>query len=91
MDPLRVMEGAGAFIGIIAAGLIVVSGGKVHNMTTAVHMWLAAMIGIACGAGQWPLVAVAVLVGVVMMTLLRLAEKRWLDAWHARRKVRDED
>lgn len=84
MDPLRVMEGAGAFVGIIAAGLIVVSRGKVHNLTTAVHMWLAAMIGIACGAAQWPLVAVATLVAVVMMTLLRLVEKRWLDPWHAR-------
>jgi putative Mg2+ transporter-C (MgtC) family protein len=91
MDPLRVMEGAGSFIGIVAAGLIVVSGGKVHNLTTAVHMWLAAMIGIACGAAQWPLVAVAVLVGVVMLTLLRIVEKRWLEPWHARRAAgRDE-
>lgn len=84
MDPLRVMEGAGAFVGIIAAGLIVTSGGKVHNLTTAVHLWLAAMIGIACGAAQWPLVAVAVLVGVVMLTLLRLVEKRWLEPDDAR-------
>lgn len=84
MDPLRVMEAAGAFVGIIAAGLIVVSRGKVHNLTTAVHMWLAAMVGIACGAAQWPLVAVAALVAVVMMTLLRMVEKRWLDPWHAR-------
>jgi putative Mg2+ transporter-C (MgtC) family protein len=87
MDPLRVMEGAGAFVGIIAAGLIVVSGGKVRNLTTAVHMWLAAMIGIACGAAQWPLVAVAVLVGVVMMSLLRVVEKHWLDPWHERRNA----
>lgn len=84
MDPLRIMEGAGAFIGIIAAGLIVTSGVKVHNLTTAVHMWLAAMIGIACGAAQWPLVAVAVLVAVVMLTLLRVAEKRWLEPGDAR-------
>lgn len=91
MDPLRVMEGAGAFVGIIAAGLIVVSGGKVHNLTTAVHMWLAAMIGVACGAAQWPLVAVAVLVGLVMMSLLRVVEKHWLDPWHARRKVHSDE
>ena len=91
MDPLRVMEGAGAFVGIIAAGLIVISGGQVHNLTTAVHMWLAAMIGIACGAAQWPLVAVAALVAVMMMTLLRFAERRWLDPWHARRAVRPKD
>lgn len=79
MDPLRVMEGVGAFVGIIAAGLIVFSGGEVKNLTTAVHMWLAAMIGVACGAAQWPLVAVAVLVGIVMLTLLRVVEKRWLE------------
>jgi putative Mg2+ transporter-C (MgtC) family protein len=84
MDPLRIMEAAGAFTGIIAAGLIVVSGGKVHNLTTAVHLWMAAMIGIACGAALWPLVAVAAMIGVIMLTGLRLVERRWLDAWHAR-------
>lgn len=80
MDPLRVMEGAGAFVGIIAAGLIVVSRGEVHNLTTAVHLWLAAVIGIACGAGQWPLVAMAALVAVIMVALLRFVEKRWFEA-----------
>lgn len=79
MDPLRIFEGAGAFVGIIAAGLIVVSKGKVHNLTTAAHIWLATMIGIACGAGQWPLVVVASLVGVVMMSFLRVIEARWIE------------
>jgi putative Mg2+ transporter-C (MgtC) family protein len=79
MDPLRIFEGAGAFIGIVAAGLIVVSKGEVHNLTTAVHLWLAAIIGIACGAAQWPLVAVAALVGFAMLTILGFVEKRWLE------------
>jgi putative Mg2+ transporter-C (MgtC) family protein len=87
MDPLRVMEAAGAFLGIVAAGLIVVSGGKVHNLTTAVYLWLAAMVGIACGAAQWPLVVVAVLVAVIMMTVLHFVEKRWLEPWHSRRSL----
>lgn len=91
MDPLRVMEGAGAFVGIIAAGLIVTSGGKVKNLTTAVHMWLAVMIGIACGAAQWPLVAVAVLVGVVMLTVLRIVEKRWLEPSDAQDRPSPDD
>jgi putative Mg2+ transporter-C (MgtC) family protein len=90
MDPLRVMEGAGAFVGVVSAGLIVVSGGKIHNITTAVHMWLAAMIGIACGAAQWPLVAVAALIAVIMLTLLRFIEKRWLEPWHASRDLGDD-
>ena len=78
MDPLRIFEGAGAFVGIIAAGLIVVSKGQVHNLTTAMHIWLATVIGIACGAGQWPLVLVAALVAVIMLTLLGILEERWL-------------
>jgi len=85
-DPLRVYEAAGAFIGIIGAGLIVFSKGQVHNLTTAAHLWLAAVIGIACGAAQWPLVAVAVVGGVVMLTLLRVVEPKGRD-----RRLGEED
>lgn len=67
MDPLRVFEATGAFIGIIGAGLIVFSKGQVRNLTTAAHLWLAAVAGVACGAGQWPL---------VMLTLVAFVEKR---------------
>ena len=76
-DPLRIFEATGAFIGIIGAGLIVFSKGEVHNLTTAAHLWLAAVIGIACGAGQWPLVLIASIISVVMLTLLRIVEARW--------------
>ncbi|WP_120716508.1 MgtC/SapB family protein [Tsuneonella amylolytica] len=77
MDPLRVFEATGSFIGIIGAGLIVFSKGSVKNLTTAAHLWLAAVIGIACGAGQWPLVAIGSVISVIMLTLLRLAERRF--------------
>jgi len=88
LDPLRLFEGAGAFVGIIAAGLIVFSKGEVQNLTTAAHIWLATIIGIACGAGQWPLVLVAALVAVVMMTVLRFVEARWIYP-HVRTKTED--
>ena len=78
MDPLRIFEGTGAFIGIVAAGLIVVTKGEVHNLTTAAHIWLASVIGIACGAGQWPLVAIGSVMAFVMITLLGLVESQWL-------------
>lgn len=77
MDPLRVYEATGAFIGIIGAGLIVFSKGEVKNLTTAAHLWLAAVVGIACGAAQWPLVVIAAVISVVMLTLLGLVERRW--------------
>jgi putative Mg2+ transporter-C (MgtC) family protein len=77
MDPLRVYEATGAFIGIIGAGLIVFSKGSVKNLTTAAHLWLAAAIGIACGAGQWPLVVIGVVISVLMLTILRTVERRF--------------
>lgn len=77
MDPLRVFEATGAFIGIIGAGLIVFSKGSVKNLTTAAHLWLAAVIGIACGAGQWPLVLIGSVISIVMLTLLRIVERRY--------------
>ncbi|WOF42613.1 MgtC/SapB family protein [Sphingopyxis indica] len=79
MDPLRLYEATGAFIGIIGAGLIVFSRGEVHNLTTAAHLWLAAVLGIACGAAQWPLVLIGGIVSLIMLTLLRIVERRWVD------------
>ncbi len=75
-DPMRIYEAAATFVAIIGAGLIFFSGGKVHNITTAAHLFLTAVIGIACGAGQWPLVAVAVPLGLVMLSVVRLAENQ---------------
>lgn len=77
MDPLRVFEATGAFIGIIGAGLIVFSKGSIKNLTTAAHLWLAAVIGIACGAGQWPLVVIGAVISLIMLTLLRALERRY--------------
>jgi len=77
MDPLRVYEAAGAFIGIIGAGLIVFSKGEVRNLTTAAHLWFVTVVGIACGAAQWPLVAVCALISVVLLTVLGLLERRF--------------
>lgn len=76
-DLLRIFEATGAFIGFIGAGLIVFSKGKPQNLTTAAHLWLTAIIGIACGAAQWPLVAVSSLISLLMLTLLGLLERRW--------------
>ena len=77
LDLLRVFEATGAFIGIIGAGLIVFSRGRVKNLTTAAHLWLTAVIGIACGAAQWPLVAIGAGISILMLTILGLVERRY--------------
>ena len=74
-DPLRLFEAAGAFIGIIGAGLIVFSKGEVKNLTTAAHLWLTAVIGIACGAAQWPLVVICTLISLLMLTVVGVVER----------------
>lgn len=79
-DVLRIYEAAGSFIGIIGAGLIVFSKGRLQNLTTAANLWLTAIIGIACGAGQWPLVVICSLMSVLMLTVMGVLESRiWGD------------
>jgi putative Mg2+ transporter-C (MgtC) family protein len=76
-DPLRVIQGLAQAIGFIAAGLIFVAKGGVHNVTSAANLWLATAVGIASGAGQYALVAVTTAIGVLLLTAVRIAE-RWL-------------
>jgi putative Mg2+ transporter-C (MgtC) family protein len=81
IDVLRIYEATGSFVGFIGAGLIVFSRGQLRNLTTAAHLWLTAVIGIACGAAQWPLVAICSVISVVMLTLVALVEKRLGKPW----------
>jgi putative Mg2+ transporter-C (MgtC) family protein len=74
-DPLRAVQGLSQAIGFIAAGAIFVRGSNVVNMTTAANIWVAAAIGIACGAGQFRLVLVGAGLGFVLLTLLKLFER----------------
>jgi len=76
-DVLRIYEATGSFIGIIGAGLIVFSRGRLRNLTTAAHLWLTAVVGIACGAAQWPLVVIGSMISLVMLTVLGFIERRW--------------
>lgn len=76
LDALRIFEAAGAFVGIIGAALVVFNKGQVHNLTTAVHLWLTALVGIACGAALWPLVAAGAVISLLMLTVLGIAEKK---------------
>jgi putative Mg2+ transporter-C (MgtC) family protein len=74
-DPLRAIQGLSQAIGFIAAGVIFVRGSNVVNMTTAANIWVAAAIGIACGAGQYRLVLVGAGLGFVLLTLLKVFER----------------
>jgi putative Mg2+ transporter-C (MgtC) family protein len=57
----RVMQGVLTGVGFLGAGVIIrEEGGKtVRGLTTAASIWVVACLGMACGAGRWPTVAVA--------------------------------
>ena len=74
-DPLRAVQGLSQAIGFIAAGVIFVHGTTVKNMPTAANMWVAAAIGIACGAGQYRLVLVGAVMAVALLTVLKVFER----------------
>ncbi len=75
-DPLRLIEAVTAGVAFLAAGIIFTSGGKVKNITTGASMWLAGAVGLACGAGQMPLAAMATLIVVVVLITLRWLERK---------------
>ncbi len=74
-DPLRAVQGLAQAIGFIAGGLIFVRGGDVRNMTTAASLWLSAAVGIAAGAGQTVLVALVAGIALLLLSIVRLAER----------------
>ncbi|MGR3565188.1 MAG: MgtC/SapB family protein [Heliomarina sp.] len=75
IDPLRLIEAVTAGVAFLAAGVIFTSGDKVRNLTTGASMWLAGAIGLACGAGQAPLAALATLLVTAVLIGLRWLEK----------------
>ena len=77
VDPLRLIEAVTAGVAFLAAGIIFTSGGKVRNTTTGASMWLAGGIGLACGSGQMPLAAMATVIVLIVLVLLRFVE-RWM-------------
>lgn len=74
-DPLRVVQGIFQAIGFIGAGLVFARHGDVHNVTSAASITLATAIGIAAGAGQYRLAAIAAGFGILMLSAVRVLER----------------
>jgi putative Mg2+ transporter-C (MgtC) family protein len=75
VDPLRLIEAVTAGVAFLVAGIIITSGGQVHNITTGTSLWLAGAIGLAVGAGRIPLAALTTLVVLVVLMLITALEK----------------
>lgn len=66
----RVIQGVLTGIGFLGAGVILRDPASRHvsGLTTAAAVWLAALLGVACGAGNYPVVLIALVLslGVVV-------------------------
>ncbi|WP_308495876.1 MULTISPECIES: MgtC/SapB family protein [unclassified Candidatus Sulfotelmatobacter] len=69
-DPSRIAAQVVTGIGFLGAGIIFLRKEVVHGLTTAASVWVAAAVGIACGAGLFPLAVVGTLIQLTVALLL---------------------
>lgn len=77
-DPIRIVEAVTAGVAFLAAGAIISGRGRVRGLTTGAGMWLAGAIGLACGAGRYLVALIAVILAVVILTLIKRFEDRFI-------------
>lgn len=67
----RVIQGLITGIGFLGAGVILhsINDKKVHGLTTAAAIWVAALFGAACGAGIFKPVLIAFVLLAIVLTL----------------------
>jgi putative Mg2+ transporter-C (MgtC) family protein len=73
-------------VGFLGAGAILHSGVTVQGMTTAATIWVNAAVGMAVGAGEYVMAAVAT--GITLVVLALLAP---IEAWFERRFKADDE
>jgi putative Mg2+ transporter-C (MgtC) family protein len=74
----RVIQGILTGIGFLGAGVIVHAEHhfRVRGLTSAACTWFVACVGIACGVGQWRIVAIALAIAFTLLIVGRRVE-RW--------------
>jgi putative Mg2+ transporter-C (MgtC) family protein len=70
-DISRVIQGVITGVGFLGAGVILhrPTDSKVHGLTTAATIWVAASLGVLCGIAAWRLTFVAVVLVVLLLTV----------------------
>ncbi len=77
-DTARVAAQIVTGIGFIGAGTVLRNGPIVIGLTTAATLWVAASIGMACGAGMYEVAIFSTILSVAVLTLIRIFERQFL-------------
>lgn len=70
-DPSRIAAQVVTGIGFLGAGVIFLHKDVVHGLTTAASVWVAAAVGMACGAGLFPLAVLGTLIQLFVSLALK--------------------
>ena len=76
-DAARVAAQVVSGIGFIGAGVIIFQKNVVRGVTTAAGLWVAAAIGLACGAGMYVISIAATVFTIVCLETMHLITRRY--------------
>jgi putative Mg2+ transporter-C (MgtC) family protein len=75
-DSTRIVQGIVTGVGFLGAGVIVKEGFSVRGLTTAASIWVISAVGVVIGAGFYALGAVATVLTLGLLSVLRTVEDR---------------
>ena len=76
-DASRVAAQVVSGIGFIGAGVIIFQKNAVRGVTTAAGLWVAAAVGLACGAGMYIVAGTATILTIACLEMMHLITRRW--------------
>ncbi len=76
-DHSRVAAQVVSGIGFIGAGVIIFQKNVIRGITTAAGLWVAAAIGLACGAGMYPIAIAAMLLTVICLEAMHFITSKY--------------
>ncbi len=77
-DTARIAAQVVTGIGFIGGGTVLRHGANVFGLTTAATLWVAASIGMACGAGMYSVAIIGTILSIITLVSVRVFEKNIL-------------
>ena len=77
-DTARIEAQVVTGIGFIGGGTVLRLGANVFGLTTAATLWVAASIGMACGAGMYSVAIIGTILSIITLVSVRVFEKNIL-------------
>jgi putative Mg2+ transporter-C (MgtC) family protein len=76
-----IIQGLMVGVGFIGAGVILrdMNKNKVHGLTTATTVWIAAALGIACGLADWLVASFGLVLALIILIVLKRFERHVTD------------